>query len=437
MPIKFLFLQVIFILKMKSRISVILFALTAILLFASAIQQATEVFHFKELNGVTKETPKPKASFTSFCDHSLQDSTEAYLKQHYGFREPLTRLHNQTRWTFFRYSQVEDDQRITITSDNWIFEPWSVEEYYQGLAYHLDYDSAGMIAVFEDEAQRLLELQELLEPYNTRLFVALLPGKEQVCTEHLPENDRYFEKKQVTAYDFYAQRLEELGVNHIDLGAWFQQIKDTVDYPLFPQTGTHWSNLAAIHSTDTLVRYMEHLSDSNMVNILIDNTFKRTLKPDADLESLMNLIWPLQKKPNYLAATSYDYDTTAWRPRIITIGDSFYWNILNFTPVWDIFDGVPYWYYFSTVYFDSDDLTTTQKIGDLDVLQEVIDADFVMLAYSTVSLYKMSNGFSERMLTELKQKQNELNNRHKTARHETRDFEQVSRPEDPSPESKN
>ena len=118
----------------------------------------------------------------------------------------------------------------------------------------------------------------------------------------------------------------------------------------------------------------------------------------------MNLIWPIQKEPNLLAAASYDYDTTAWRPRIITIGDSFYWNILNFTPVWDIFDGVPYWYYFSTVYFDSDDLTTTQKISDLDVFQEVIDADFVMLAYSTVSLYKMSNGFSERLLKELKQK---------------------------------
>ena len=409
MPIKFLFLQVIFILKMKSRIPVILFALTAVLLFASAIQQATGMFHFRELDGVTKETPKPQPSFSNFCDRSLQDSTEAYLKQHYGFREPLTRLHNQTQWTFFRYSQVEEDQRITITRDNWIFEPWSVEDHYQGLAYHLGYDSATMAEAFEAEAQRLLELQELLELYGTRLFVALLPGKEQVCTEHLPENDRYFEKKQVTAYEFYAKHLEELGVNHIDFSAWFQQLKGHTDYPLFPQTGTHWSNLAAIHSADTLVRYMEHLSDSNMVNIMIDDAFKRTLKPDADLESLMNLVWPLQKAPNYLAATAYDYDTTAWRPRLLTVGDSFYWNILNFTPVWDVFTGVPFWYYFSTAYFNDEDLKVDKKVADLDVVQEVIDADFVMLSYSTVSLYKMSNGFSESLLNKLKQKQNESN----------------------------
>ena len=45
-----------------------------------------------------------------------------------------------------------------------------------------------------------------------------------------------------------------------------------------------------------------------------------------------------------------------------------------------------------------------KNVSELDVLQEVIDADFVMLSYSTVSLYKMSNGFSERLLRELKQK---------------------------------
>ncbi len=422
---------------MKSPTKVILFALTAVLLFASMLQQATGFVPVKELNGVTEAVAKPKASFAALLDGSLQDSTEAYLQQHYGFREPLTRFYNQTEWALFRYSQVAEDQRIFITRDNWIFEPWTVEEYYQGHAYQHAKDSAEMAEKLEAEAQRLLEIQKLLEPYNTRLFVALLPGKELVCGEHMPKNTQYFFDKKITAYDFYRKRFKELGVNHIDLGEWFVQMKDTVSYPLFPQTGTHWSNLAAIYSTDTLIRYMEWLADTNMVNITTGDVFQRTLKPDADLESLMNLIWPIQKRPNLLTTAHYDYDTTAWRPRLITVGDSFYWNILNFTPVWDVFESVPYWYYFSTVYFDDDDLSVCKKISDLDVLQEVIDADFVMLAYSTVSLYKMSNGFSEYLLKELEQKQNEINNRHETARHETRDFEQVSRPEVPSPESKN
>lgn len=391
---------------MNNRTKAILFALTALLLLAPAIQQQTGLFKFKELNGVVNSSPKPEWTWHNFADGGLQDSTEAYLQQNFGFREPLTRFYNQTEWTLFRYSQVAEDQRIVITPDNWIFEPWTVEEYYQGRAYYNGEDfTDNLLKQFEAEAQRLLRLQQLLEPYHTRLFVALLPGKELVCGEHMPKNTSYIKEKKITAYDFYRTRFKELGVNHIDLGEWFVQMKDTVSYPLFPQTGTHWSNLAAIHSTDTLIRYMEHLSDSNMVNIRVGNAWQRTLKPDADLESLMNLIWPIQKAPNMFATAIYDFDTTAWRPKLITVGDSFYWNILNYTPVWAVFESVPYWYYFSTVYFGDDDLKVTHKISDIDVLQEVIDADFVMLSYSTTALYKMSNGFSERLLKELEQKQ--------------------------------
>ena len=391
---------------MKSRKLVILFTLTAVLLFAFAIQQATGIFSFKELSGVTEAQAKPDFSFEKFREGTYQSEIEAYLTQHYGFREPLTRLYNQNLWTFFHYSQVVEDQRIVITDDNWIFELATVEEYYQGRAYYNGEDfTDNLLKQFEAEAQRLLQIQKMLEPYGTHLFVALLPGKEQICPEHLPKNTQYFKEKKITAFGFYSKRLKELGVNHINLAECFMEMKGKVSYPLFPQTGTHWSNLAAIHSADTLIRYMEYLSDSNMVNLTMGSMFQRTLKPDADLESLMNLIWPLQKAPNFLAEACYDYDTTAWRPRLLTIGDSFYWNILNFTPVWDVFKGVPYWYYNSTAYFNDYDFKVTHKTSELDVLQEVIKADFVMLSYSTVNLYNMSHGFSQSLLNKLIQNQ--------------------------------
>ena len=129
----------------------------------------------------------------------------------------------------------------------------------------------------------------------------------------MPKNTQFFEEKKITAFDFYSKRLKELGVNHINFGEWFIQQKGHTDYPLFPQTGAHWSILAAMHSTDSLIRYMEHLSDSNMINITIGAPFKRTMRPDADVENLMNLVWPLQKAPNYLAEATTDHDTTAWQ----------------------------------------------------------------------------------------------------------------------------
>ena len=382
---------------MKSPTKVILFALTAILLFSFAIQQQTGFFKCKELNGVTNERPKPELSFKSFCDGSYQKQTESYLQYHYGFREPLTRLYNQTLWTFFRYASVEEKKRIMVSRDNWIFEPWTVEEYYQSCAYKVADDSLTAARIFDAEAKRLYQIQHILEPFGTHLFVALLPGKELICGEHMPPNNKYFKEKQITAFGYYSKRFKDLGINHVNFGEWFMQMKDTVSYPLFPQTGTHWSNLAAIHVADSLVNYLEVLGGINMHNIELGPVFQRTLKPDADLESLMNLIWPLRKTPNFLAQAYTDHDSTAIKPILLTIGDSFYWNILNFVPVWNIFNGVPYWYYFSTAYFDEDE----KRVSEKDLVKKLVSVDFVMLSYGTTQLYRMSNGFSERALLEL------------------------------------
>ena len=385
---------------MNSRVKTILFALTIVLLSMPSIQQHTGLFHCKPLKGVTEAKFKPELNYQSLVDGSYQKDNEDYLMMHYGFREPLTRLYNQAQWTLFRHSKVIDDQQVMITRDNWMFETWTVEEYYQSRAYNYTDDSLKMAQMFEEEAQRLLKLQKALEPYNTHLFVALLPGKEQICSEHIPKNTLFNREKKLTAYGFYSKRLKELGINHVDFADWFMQMKDTVSYPLFPQTGTHWSNLAAIHVADSLVRYMEDLADINMVNILFDKDFQRTIYPDDDLESLLNLVWPLHKQPNRLAYAYTDSDSTAVHPTLITIGDSFYWNILNLTPVWDVFSRVPFWYYFSTAYFDSPDGSDT-KVADKDILQEVKDADFVMIAYSTVGMYRLGSGFSEQLIKKM------------------------------------
>ena len=371
------------------------------MLFASAIQQVTDFCPVKELSGVTVSNAKPSVSFKDFCTGTMQSQTEAYLRQHCGFREPLTRLYNQTVWAFFRYSKVAEAYRILINDDNWIYEPWSVEEYYQSLVYVYANDSADMVGKMEAEARRLRQLRQILEPNGTHLFVALLPGKEQVYGEHVPKNTRYFKEKKTTAYEFYSKRFKELGVEHVNFADWFLQLKGTTSYPLFPQTGTHWSNLASMHVADSLLRYLEDLGDMNLMNLEIGSTYKRTVKPDNDLESLMNLIWPLQKASNFLAGCRFTTDTTVVKPKIITIGDSFYWNIINLSSFASAFHSCPYWYYFSTAFFNDEDLTVDKKVSDLDVLQEVLDADFVMLSYSTATLYGMSSGFSQRLLLEL------------------------------------
>ncbi|MBQ3710664.1 MAG: hypothetical protein II887_08170 [Bacteroidales bacterium] len=382
---------------MKSPVKFILCILTVVVMFLPMAQEHLRLFDFKALTGVVAEDPKPKVTLKHFTNQRLQRWTESHLQLNYGFREPLTRLYNQYRWDLFNQSNMLDQKRLFINDDGWIYESQHVEEYYTGKGRYYAKDSLEMAHYFGEEALRIYQLQQILESQGTHLFVMLLPGKEVVYPEHVPETDRYPHQKVFSATEFYHQTFDELGVNYIDVNPWFLAMKDTVDFPLYPQTGTHWSNYSALYVADSLIRYMEQLGDIKMEHFTIGEREERTVYPDDDLEQLMNLIRPLPKAPNYQAPYTIIEDSTACRPFFIAIGDSYFWNLANATPFGKIMGDLRYWYYFKTVYFDPDH----DNIKDVDVMQEVLDADFVMLAYCTPQIYEMSQGFSQQLLLDI------------------------------------
>lgn len=382
---------------MQNRIKSILFALTALLLFASPIQQATGLFKLKKLYGAVEEKPKPVLTAQHWMAQRFQDDAEAYLQQHYGFREPLTRLYNQYIWDFYGQTFAKDRSWVFVSDDGWYYESDYVQEYYEGNSWDFAEDSLQMAQILGKKALMLSQIQQILDELGIHLFVLLEPGKEQVYPEHIPENTQFHREKVFSAHDFLHQRFEALEVNFIDAGEWFQQMKDTTAFLLFPQTGTHWSNLASMYVADSLIRYMETLGNVNIQNFTIGNKYVRTKEPDDDLEQWLNLIRPLKRAPNHYAKTRLVKDPTAVKPKLITIGDSFYWNLLNHSPFKKVFSAYPYWYYFSTAYYTG---TYESRIADIDPLEEVLSADFVMLAYSTPQQYDLGSGFAEHFLME-------------------------------------
>lgn len=381
---------------MKSPLKLILSILTVVVLFLPMAQEHWRLFDFRPLTGVVEEKPQPKVDLPHFTDQSLQRWTESHLQLNYGFHEPLTRFYNQYRWDFFDQSNLLEKKRLFIDDDGWIYESQHVEEFYAGKGRWFASDSLGMAKYFGEEALRLYQIQQILEPLGTHLFVLLLPGKEVIYPEHVPETDKYPHTKVFSATEFYHETFDRLGVNYLDVNPWFLAMKDTVDYLLYPQTGTHWSNYAALFVADSLIRYMEDLGNIRMEHFSIGEREARTVYPDDDLEQLMNLARPMPKLPNYYAPYTILEDSTASKPTLITIGDSYYWNLLNATPFGKILGDQRYWYYYNTVYFDPDH----NQIEEVDVLQEVLNADFVMLAYCTPQIYTMSQGFSQQLLLE-------------------------------------
>ena len=143
---------------------------------------------------------------------------------------------------------------------------------------------------------------------------------------------------------------------------------------------------------------MEVLGNKNLLNVeLSEKYIDETRKPDDDLEQLLNIIFKIKPNVNYYTDVTIIPDSTAIKPNLITIGDSYFWTISYNFPLTKLFNESPYWYYNSTIYFDKENSSTK----DIDFAKELMDADYIMLNYCTVQLYDLASKFLPKALVYL------------------------------------
>ena len=359
------------------------------------MQTVTGIVKLKPLHGAVTETEKPKLTFKSYADGTFQDSLEHYCRNHSGFREWLIRAYNQYLWSCFKETS---NATVVCGKDGWLFEETHVRDYYESLMYKYADDNDKMRKILETEVQRFKKVQELLEEHNVHLFLVIAPCKDAIYPEYLPKNATYLRPDGLHAYDYYKKRFDETGVNYIDFVSLFRNIKDSVDYPLFPSCGTHWSNIASVYAFDSILRYMEVIGNQNLINLDVGERYQaETRDPDNDLEIILNLAFPIKSRPNIYADVGIRKDSTAVKPNFLIVGDSYYFNIAGSTPIWEIFQKYIYWYYNSTIYGD-DEHTSTLEV---DYEQELMRPDYIMLIYNPVTLYEFSSYFLPRALLHL------------------------------------
>ena len=380
----------------KEQTTLVLFILLAVLVFAPMVQEHLHFPKVRPLAGVTPEVKFPKLTWNTFQSSHFQRSLEQYARNHYGYRPNTIRLYNQYLWDC--YHKTYNSSMISFGKEGWLYEPWFVEDYYHGGTYNQKKDSLTLAKTLDEEAFRLYQLQHILEDYGTTLLVCLAPGKDLIYPEYLPDDTVTTRPKTLSARDHYDQKFRALNLNHINMEQWFLQMKDTARFDLFPQKGTHWSNLAALYAADSLFRYIENQKGCRLNRLVIGTPHPgKPRKPDYDLEELLNLVRPLKKRPLQYADVHVEPTPQAVKPKMIVIGDSFYWNFCQQIPMDSLFCDAPYWYYNSTVYFDS----LHKSTQELDLAEELLTADIVMILYSSTQLYKMSDGFSKQALIAL------------------------------------
>ena len=385
--------------KKKPKYDLVLCILLMVMGFLPMLQGRFQLFSMEPLNGVTKELAKPEFGLEAYRAGTYAKEAEAYTSQHIGFREPIIRLYNQYLWNFYHKTYAHD---VVAGKKGWLYYPQSVRDYYgqELLRWHPSTEEAR--EKFDQEVKYLNWARSILKENGVDLLVFMAPEKSFLYPEFLPNGEK--DTTTFNACDYFTQRFDETGFPYIEMTRWFQQIKDTVDYPLIPQTGAHWI-FPSVYAVDSLSHLMGDLKGIELPKIKIGEAYPirdRDHNYDNDLELLLNLTFPMRHQYGYYPRhhVSIEYDSTTVKPKVLFIGNSYFWAMNNFVPFQEMFETTEFWFYASTAYY-GEDLDQTVSVTQLNLVEKLLDFDYVVWFATGNQINKGTEGFAERAILNL------------------------------------
>lgn len=376
--------------RKKHIYDLVLFSILMVLLFLPLLQAHVLHIPLKPLNGVTVETEQPKFNLVSYRSGDYAKQEEAYVGEHFGFREPVIRLYNQYLWSCYRKTYAHD---VVAGKQGWLYTPESVSDYYGNELLRWQPSPEEARQHFDREIRYMNRVRTILKEYDVEMLAFIAPEKSFLYPEHLPEREH--NTNTFNASDYFLEKFEEAGFPCIDMTGWFKQMKDTVNYPLIPQTGAHWV-FPAVYAADSLFRFMGDLKGIELPHLKIGELHEGDNHgADNDLEKLLNLALPIRKRQGYspIADVTVVSGPNSVKPKVLFIGNSFMWGIVNQVPMRDVFDEVEFWYYFSTAY-TGDPLMPNGNVVDLNLLEKMLDFDYIVWFTTGNQLNKGTNGFA-------------------------------------------
>ncbi len=378
-------LYLLYVLRMKARtLHIFCFSLLLGLLWIPMLQERTGLFQEKALAGVEDKTDSLPLTQATWFSKKFQEN---YVARHYkwmGLRPSMVRLHNQLDFSLFR----EPYRSVMVGLDNELFGRGSMATI-QGK------DFAGWEKI-QYNCRNTAFLQNHFAARGVQMLTVLTPSKLQCMPEYLPHENLQF--PDTSNYPAYVRELQKANVHLLDLTTPLINWVATEPYRIFPRTGTHWTDYGAVLGAYAIIREMERLSGRAYFHPKI-NAIQKSLEmqgTDADAGDLLNLIWDIP--PAEIGYPTLKFDSAGRvRPRVLVIGDSFWWKIYNQGIHREVFaPGSQYRYYNYEVF--SDQWNGAKYINDFDLRQVVEHVDFVVLCVNADNLHRYPFEFVDQVL---------------------------------------
>jgi hypothetical protein len=344
------------------------------------VQDQIGFARIKPLGGWAPKAPEMYFSGDGWFSGDYQKGEEAWLNQQFGLRNVLVRFHNQLDYWLFKHSNA---QGFIYGKNGYLFD-----KIYTDAFYGINYLGDKKIDSITDQIKYL---QDRLEQDGKTFLMVFAAGKATYFEEYIP--DEYKLPKTNSNYLAYQKAMEKKGINHIDFNKWFHDNKTKSPYPLYPQLGIHWSVYGSAVAFDSIQKWIEakrhiDMPDFRIRDVELPDT---TRPPDDDVWQTMNLLFHMPFYKMAYPVLEMKNDSSKYKPTVITVGDSFWWNIYNFGVNDGVFNSGQFFYYNQEFYRGG---TMEKRLKEnIDFNREIAGTEIIIFCYTEGTVHDMGNGF--------------------------------------------
>jgi len=367
------------------RIKNFIYILILSLLFIPTVQKQCLIFNIQPLRGDFVLAEEPGFSWQNYFTGEFQEKFEKSIQDNVNLKPLMVRINNQLDFSLFNVPHAEG---IVIGKKGYLYELPYIDSY-------LGKDFAGKNYI-DDQLRKLRFLQDELKKKNKNLIFVIAPGKGSFYPEYIP--DIYeLEKKEITNYDYYVKRSKDLNINLIDFKNYFQLMKDTASYPLYPKCSIHWSTYGYTIAQDSLAKYIKKTQNIDMPDMVRTGMDfpDSTRDTDYDVGEGLNLLWKISIPKMAYPRISFKHVKSKRRPLVLTIGDSFYNCFFDAGISPNMFEQYGYWYYNREIIRDKNREKMT--VAQLDLKAEVEKNEVIILFVTERNLGRFPFGFIDNL----------------------------------------
>ncbi|MFL5764796.1 MAG: alginate O-acetyltransferase AlgX-related protein [Bacteroidia bacterium] len=364
------------------RLKRMIFGTILCLLLLPILQNLTGVFTIDSLNGYFRPVDLPELTWEHWMSGTYQPTAAQFVEEHTGLRNVLIRINNQVNYSFFNKPAGDG---VTPGKNGNFFIRTYIDAYTGN-------DFAGKDAS-DERMHKLRFLQDEWEKNGKTFVLVLAPGKASFYPEDIPD-EFLATAKTPTNYQYTRKKCDDLGIHYLDMNAYFCSLKKNAKtkYLYYPRCGTHLSKYGSEVMADTIVKYIEKVRAIDLPDLAMKGMkYKGPNYLDDDITELINLFSPPENPSMEEPDLVFTDGPGKTRPRVITIGDSYYEGLIYTKIPKRLFRDSQYWQYNKYVYSDS--MTLNGMMENLDVKTELEKSDVIMILATEATLFRLSYGF--------------------------------------------